>query len=241
MLLLSQLFRFSGRLIYAGSWVPYGVPPPHGVRLMGAVDPPVFGVGIWKPQPPSIPRLFPRQLNSTRMDRVYARLFRGRGTTRHSAFITRALGAEVGDRVVAVLRRRGSCWASATAAASARTASARFSGAFRRRNPNPTTERATARRTSYWWLSCSRTSHRQVREPGDRGTLSKSEYSREDGEARVAGLEQYIKRIGLYRTKAKNVVALSKMLLDEHCGAVPQNREALERLPGSAARRRTWC
>jgi endonuclease-3 len=48
----------------------------------------------------------------------------------------------------------------------------------------------------------------------------------------VAGLEAYIKSIGLYRTKAKNVVALSKILLDEHCGAVPQNREALERLPG---------
>ena len=48
----------------------------------------------------------------------------------------------------------------------------------------------------------------------------------------VAGLESCIKRIGLYRTKAKNVVGLSKILLDEHCGAVPQNREALERLPG---------
>ncbi|HEY8250043.1 MAG TPA: endonuclease III [Burkholderiales bacterium] len=48
----------------------------------------------------------------------------------------------------------------------------------------------------------------------------------------VAGVEPYIKSIGLYRTKAKNVVALSRMLLDEHCGAVPQNREALERLPG---------
>jgi endonuclease III len=48
----------------------------------------------------------------------------------------------------------------------------------------------------------------------------------------VAGLESYIKRIGLYRTKAKNVVALSRMLLEQHCGAVPQNREALERLPG---------
>jgi endonuclease-3 len=48
----------------------------------------------------------------------------------------------------------------------------------------------------------------------------------------VAGLEHYIKRIGLYRTKAKNVVALSRMLLEQHCGAVPQNREALERLPG---------
>ena len=48
----------------------------------------------------------------------------------------------------------------------------------------------------------------------------------------VAGVEPCIKSIGLYRTKAKNVVALSEMLLAEHCGAVPQNREALERLPG---------
>jgi endonuclease-3 len=48
----------------------------------------------------------------------------------------------------------------------------------------------------------------------------------------VAGLEQYIKRIGLYRNKAKNVIALSKMLLEEHGGEVPDNREALERLPG---------
>ena len=47
-----------------------------------------------------------------------------------------------------------------------------------------------------------------------------------------AGVEPYIKSIGLFRTKAKNLVALSKMLLEEHCGAVPQNREALERLPG---------
>jgi endonuclease-3 len=48
----------------------------------------------------------------------------------------------------------------------------------------------------------------------------------------VTGLEEYIKSIGLYRTKAKNVVALSQMILEQHCGAVPQNREALERLPG---------
>ncbi|MBV9192232.1 MAG: endonuclease III [Betaproteobacteria bacterium] len=48
----------------------------------------------------------------------------------------------------------------------------------------------------------------------------------------VAGLEEYIKSIGLYRTKAKNVVALSKLVLEKHCGAVPQNREALEELPG---------
>ena len=48
----------------------------------------------------------------------------------------------------------------------------------------------------------------------------------------VAGLESYIKRIGLYRGKAKNVVALSRILLDEHQGEVPQTRDALERLPG---------
>ena len=48
----------------------------------------------------------------------------------------------------------------------------------------------------------------------------------------TAGLEAYIKRIGLYRTKAKNILATCKMLLDEHAGEVPVTREALERLPG---------
>ena len=48
----------------------------------------------------------------------------------------------------------------------------------------------------------------------------------------VAGLEEYIKSIGLYRTKAKNVVELSKIVLAQHGGKVPENREALEELPG---------
>jgi endonuclease-3 len=48
----------------------------------------------------------------------------------------------------------------------------------------------------------------------------------------VAGLEKYIKRIGLYRGKAKNVVALSKLLIEKHQGEVPATREALESLPG---------
>jgi len=48
----------------------------------------------------------------------------------------------------------------------------------------------------------------------------------------VAGLEEYIRTIGLYRTKAKNVIALSKILLEEHGGEVPAEREALEKLPG---------
>jgi endonuclease-3 len=48
----------------------------------------------------------------------------------------------------------------------------------------------------------------------------------------VEGLERYIRTIGLYRGKAKNVVALSQILLDQHAGEVPRTREALEALPG---------
>jgi endonuclease III len=48
----------------------------------------------------------------------------------------------------------------------------------------------------------------------------------------VEGLENYIRTIGLYHGKAKNVIALSKILLDEHGGQVPRTREALEALPG---------
>jgi endonuclease III len=49
------------------------------------------------------------------------------------------------------------------------------------------------------------------------------------GEARVRDL---IKTIGLFRTKAKNVIALSRQLVDQHGGQVPHDREALEALPG---------
>ncbi len=46
------------------------------------------------------------------------------------------------------------------------------------------------------------------------------------------GLLEYIKTIGLFRTKAKNVIATCRMLLELHGGEVPANREALEALPG---------
>jgi endonuclease-3 len=46
------------------------------------------------------------------------------------------------------------------------------------------------------------------------------------------GLKHYIKTIGLYNAKAKNVINLSKKLVEEHGGRVPQMREALEALPG---------
>jgi endonuclease-3 len=48
----------------------------------------------------------------------------------------------------------------------------------------------------------------------------------------VEGLIPYIQTIGLFRNKAKNVVALSRLLLDQHGGEVPQDRAALEALPG---------
>jgi len=48
----------------------------------------------------------------------------------------------------------------------------------------------------------------------------------------VAGLEPYIRTIGLYRTKARNVIALCRALRQQHGGAVPRTREALEALPG---------
>jgi endonuclease-3 len=47
-----------------------------------------------------------------------------------------------------------------------------------------------------------------------------------------AGLSEHIKTIGLYKGKAKNVIALSQLLIDKHHSKVPQNREALKELPG---------
>lgn len=47
-----------------------------------------------------------------------------------------------------------------------------------------------------------------------------------------AGLVQHIKTIGLYRGKAKNVIALSHLLVEKHGGEVPHDRAALEALPG---------
>jgi endonuclease-3 len=46
------------------------------------------------------------------------------------------------------------------------------------------------------------------------------------------GLKQHIRRIGLYQTKAKNIIATCRLLLERHDGEVPADREALEALPG---------
>jgi endonuclease III len=48
----------------------------------------------------------------------------------------------------------------------------------------------------------------------------------------VAGLSQYIRTIGLFNSKAKNVIETCRLLLERHGGEVPDDREALEALPG---------
>ncbi len=46
------------------------------------------------------------------------------------------------------------------------------------------------------------------------------------------GLKEYIKSIGLYNTKAKNIISTCEILLNQHQGKVPSQRESLEKLPG---------
>lgn len=48
----------------------------------------------------------------------------------------------------------------------------------------------------------------------------------------VDKIKQHIRNIGLYNTKAKNIIKLSQLLLDKHGGQVPDSRESLELLPG---------
>ena len=48
----------------------------------------------------------------------------------------------------------------------------------------------------------------------------------------VEGLETYIRSIGLYRTKARNLIATCQRLIEHHAGSVPDDREALQALPG---------
>lgn len=48
----------------------------------------------------------------------------------------------------------------------------------------------------------------------------------------VEGLEHYIRTIGLFRSKAKHIIATCRVLLEQHGGEVPADRAALEKLPG---------
>ena len=57
----------------------------------------------------------------------------------------------------------------------------------------------------------------------------------------TSGLEPYIRTIGLYKTKARHLIQTCEILLREHQGNVPENREALESLPGVGRKPPMWC
>ena len=104
---------------------------------------------------------------------------------------------------------------------------------FRVANANPTTE--LKYRTPYELLVAVVLSAQATDKSVNHATASLFEkYGTPEKMAKlgVAGVERYIKTIGLYRNKAKNVVELSRILVEKHGGEVPTTREALEELPG---------
>ena len=104
---------------------------------------------------------------------------------------------------------------------------------FRAANPNPTTE--LKYRTPYELLVAVVLSAQATDKSVNQATASLfDKYGTPEKMAKlgVAGVERYIKTIGLYRNKAKNVVELSRILVEKHGGEVPATREALEELPG---------
>ena len=104
---------------------------------------------------------------------------------------------------------------------------------FRAANANPTTE--LKYRTPYELLVAVVLSAQATDKSVNQATASLfDKYGTPEKMAKlgVAGVERYIKTIGLYRNKAKNVVELSRILVEKHGGEVPATREALEELPG---------
>ena len=104
---------------------------------------------------------------------------------------------------------------------------------FRAANPNPTTE--LKYRTPYELLVAVVLSAQATDKSVNQATgplFEKYDTPAKMVKLGVAGLERYIKTIGLYRNKAKNVVELSRILVEKHGGEVPATREDLEALPG---------
>lgn len=104
---------------------------------------------------------------------------------------------------------------------------------FREENPNPETE---LNYTSEFELLVAVTLSAQSTDVGVNKATDKLFPVANTPESIYAlgidGLTSYIKTIGLYNSKAKNVIAACKMLIDLHDSNVPENREALEALPG---------
>jgi endonuclease-3 len=104
---------------------------------------------------------------------------------------------------------------------------------LRNENPHPTTEleygnpyqllvavTLSAQATDVGVNKATRALFRKVKKPADMLKLG------------TEGLKEYIKTIGLYNTKAANLMAAADILVGQHGGRVPEDREALEALPG---------
>ena len=104
---------------------------------------------------------------------------------------------------------------------------------FKAANPNPTTELAY---TTPFELLVAVVLSAQATDKSVNAATAKLFPAANTPEKLVAlgvkGLEPYIRSIGLYPTKAKNVIELSRLLVASHGGEVPASREALESLPG---------
>jgi len=83
--------------------------------------------------------------------------------------------------------------------------------------------------------------HRQVGEQGDKAAVCAYRHAGKDGGAGRGQADRMRSRPSAYRGKAKNVIALSKILIEKHGGQVPKSREALEELPGVGRKdRQLW-
>ena len=104
---------------------------------------------------------------------------------------------------------------------------------LRAENPNPTTE---LNYSSAFELLVAVTLSAQATDKGVNKATDKLFAVANTPEAIFAlgedGLKKYIKTIGLFNSKAKHIIQACKILIDKHNSEVPQNREALEALPG---------
>jgi endonuclease-3 len=104
---------------------------------------------------------------------------------------------------------------------------------FARANPNPTTE--LEYRTPYQLLVAVILSAQATDKSVNLATrelFKAAGTPKKMARLGESGLTPYISRIGLYKSKAKNVAAMSQILLDQYGGEVPHDRAALEALPG---------
>ncbi|MDD3267117.1 MAG: endonuclease III [Burkholderiales bacterium] len=104
---------------------------------------------------------------------------------------------------------------------------------LRAANPNPTTE---LNYTSGFELLIAVILSAQATDVGVNKATAKlypiANTAKQIADLGIEGIIPYIKTIGLYQTKAKNVIATAQILVDKYAGEVPRTREELEALPG---------